>query len=112
MSNCNRFRRFCERGCRGDGGGGTGRHEPLGEASPAREAPSGAWDGDDSTAKAAESRRGEAGRILSPKKPPTSFSCWPKQTRAKQHLLPRAQAPPRTPGSGHPWGQPKAPVTF
>lgn len=53
---------------------------PLSEASPAREAPSGSWDGDDSTAKAAESWPGEAGWIISPEKPPTSFPCWPKQT--------------------------------
>lgn len=53
---------------------------PLSEASPAREAPSGSWDGDDSTAKAAESWPGEVGWIISPEKPPTSFPCWPKQT--------------------------------
>lgn len=59
---------------------GGGRHVPLSEASPAREAPSGSWDGDDSTAKAAESWPGEVGWIISPEKPPTSFPCWPKQT--------------------------------
>ena len=107
--NCNHFRRFCDRECRRDGGG---RHMPLSKVSPAQEAPSGAWDGDDSTAKAAESQPGEAGWILSPEKPPTSFPCWPKQTQAKQHLPPRAQAPPWMPGSGHPRWQPKAPAAF